>query len=55
MVVEAKRKADESALVPANKKSKNEVAVKNKNNSVLQAVSADELITKVMFMVLLYF
>lgn len=39
MVIENKRKADESALVPANKRSKNEVALKNKNNSVLQAVS----------------
>lgn len=38
MVVE-KRKGDESALVPASKRNKNEVAVSNKNKSVLQAVS----------------
>lgn len=38
MVVENKRKGDESALVPAAKKSKNEVATANKNKSVLQAV-----------------
>lgn len=38
MVAENKRKAEDSALVPANKKQKNEVAVKNKNNQVLQAV-----------------
>lgn len=38
MVVENKRKAEDSALVPVNKKQKNEVAVKNKNNQILQAV-----------------
>ncbi|KAJ8945711.1 hypothetical protein NQ314_009073 [Rhamnusium bicolor] len=40
MAIENKRKADDSALVPVNKKSKNEVAVKNKNNSVIQAAPA---------------
>lgn len=39
MVVEGKRKAEDSSLVPVNKKQKNEVAVKSKNNQVLQAVS----------------
>lgn len=39
MVVEGKRRAEDSALVPVTKKSKNEVAVTNKNKSVLQAVS----------------
>lgn len=38
MVVESKRKAEDSSLVPA-KKQKNEVAVRTKNNQVLQAVS----------------
>lgn len=38
MVIENKRKADDSALVPVVKKQKNEVAVKNKNNQVLQTV-----------------
>lgn len=38
MVIENKRKADDLALVPT-KKSKNEIAIRNKNNSVLQAVS----------------
>lgn len=41
MVIENKRKAEESALVPVNKKQKNEVAVKSKNNQVLQAVSVE--------------
>lgn len=41
MVVENKRKADDSALVPVNKKQKNEVAVKNTNSQVLQAVSVN--------------
>ncbi|KAJ8973181.1 hypothetical protein NQ317_007157 [Molorchus minor] len=40
MVIENKRKAEESALVPSHKKSKNEVALKNKNLSVLQAAPA---------------
>lgn len=43
MVVDNKRKADESALVPVNKKQKNEVVAKNKNNQVLQAVSINYL------------
>lgn len=39
MVVENKRKADESALVPA-KKNKNEIATTNsKNKSLVQTVS----------------
>lgn len=43
MVVESKRKADDSALVPAAKKSKNELAIANKNKSVLQAVREHNL------------
>ncbi|KAG5876123.1 hypothetical protein JTB14_036163 [Gonioctena quinquepunctata] len=39
MVIEGKRKADESALVP-HKRSRNEVAIKNKNTSLLQAAPA---------------
>lgn len=38
MVIEHKRKADDSALVPSTKKSKTDVATTNKNKSVLQAV-----------------
>lgn len=41
MVVEYKRKAEESALVPATKKSKSDVAITNKNKSVLQAVRSN--------------
>lgn len=39
MGVENKRRAEDSALVPISKKQKHELAVKNKNTSVLQAVS----------------
>lgn len=38
MVVENKRKADETALVPA-KKTRNEVAVSSKSKAVTQTVS----------------
>ncbi|CAH0563391.1 unnamed protein product [Brassicogethes aeneus] len=40
MVIEGKRRADDQALVPVTKKSRNEVAVSNKNKSVLQAAPA---------------
>lgn len=43
MVVENKRKGDELALVPAAKKSKNEIATSSKNKSVLQAVNEPNL------------
>lgn len=36
MVVENKRKADESALVPVGKKAKNDVALSNKNKQLTQ-------------------
>lgn len=39
MVVENKRKADESALVPVSKKSKNEVALANSKKALVQSVS----------------
>lgn len=42
MVMDNKRKAEDSGLVPANKKQKNEISVKNKNNQVLQAVSLQD-------------
>ncbi|XP_063903717.1 U5 small nuclear ribonucleoprotein 40 kDa protein [Zophobas morio] len=40
MVIENKRRAEESALVPVIKKARNEVATSNKNKSVLQAAPA---------------
>lgn len=46
MVVENKRKADESALVPA-KKTRNEVALSNnKNKAVVQPVKTNLTYTK---------
>jgi hypothetical protein len=38
MVVESKRRGDDSSLVPASKKARNEVANSNKNKTALQAV-----------------
>ncbi|CAG9838011.1 unnamed protein product [Diabrotica balteata] len=39
MVIENKRRADDTALVPVAKKQRNEIAQKNKNTSVLQATA----------------
>jgi Prp8 binding protein len=40
MVVESKRRGDDSSLVPASKKARNEVANSNKNKTALQAAPA---------------
>jgi Prp8 binding protein len=40
MVVESKRRGDDSSLVPASKKARNEVATSNKNKTALQAAPA---------------
>ncbi|CAH1115958.1 unnamed protein product [Phaedon cochleariae] len=40
MVIDNKRKAEDTALVPATKRNRNEVALKNKHTSVLQAAPA---------------
>lgn len=39
MVVENKRKAEESALVPVSKKSKNEIALAGNKKALIQSVS----------------
>lgn len=49
MAIENKRKADESALVPVTKKSKNEVAVASNKKALVQSVSLKFTLTLLLY------